>query len=69
MAGLPCPSCGSQKQPQQYLCRDCWGLLPLPTRKALNRRDTAAFARLLDLRAQITAGTPLADITTLKETR
>jgi hypothetical protein len=45
-----------------YLCRNCWSSLPAPARRALSRRDSAAFARLRELHQQLDAGVPLADI-------
>jgi hypothetical protein len=45
-----------------YLCGNCWSLLSNPARRALNRRDTQAFARLRELHQQLDAGVPLAQI-------
>lgn len=46
----------------KYLCLGCWSGLPMPARRALNRRGPAAIARLQELYAQLAAGIPLADV-------
>jgi len=50
------------KGPGKYLCITCWFALPDVTRRALNRRDRQAMARLQELYGQITNGVPLAEI-------
>ncbi|MGW0821798.1 hypothetical protein [Streptomyces sp. NPDC002845] len=59
----PCPACRARaRQPRHYLCDQCWGNLPGPTRRALNRRDSKATTRLQELHRQLAAGMHLADI-------
>jgi hypothetical protein len=58
----PCPACTRPRAAGHYLCWRCWHALPADTRQALNRRDSHAMRRLQQLLAEITAGTPLADI-------
>lgn len=58
-----CPACRTGvKGRGKYLCYDCWHLLPLRTRRALERTDTKALARLEDLYGQIHRGVPLTEI-------
>jgi hypothetical protein len=45
-----------------YLCGNCWSRLSAATRRALNRRDDRAVARLRDLHNQLDAGIPLEEI-------
>ena len=58
----PCHSCRNPRPPRMYLCRNCWHLLPAPARRALNRRDSKAFARLRELHKQLDAGVTLTEI-------
>ncbi|MFJ5890366.1 hypothetical protein [Streptomyces californicus] len=58
----PCPACRAPKAPGQYLCRTCWFTVPAPARRALNRRDTKATARLRALLGHINRGLPLAEL-------
>jgi hypothetical protein len=65
-----CPGCPSgMKGPGKYLCLGCWSTLSMATRRALNRRDSRAFARLRQLHTQLDAGVPLADIRITEESR
>lgn len=58
-----CPACATgEKGPGKYLCYDCWHKLPLPARRALNRTDTMALARLEELYDQIHRQVPLGQI-------
>lgn len=58
-----CPGCpDGEKGPGKYLCYDCWGQLPLRTRRALNRKDSRAVARLQELYDQVRTGVPLTEI-------
>ncbi|TDD31660.1 hypothetical protein E1287_25710 [Actinomadura sp. KC06] len=61
-ARATCPSCQGEKLPSHYLCLTCWRKIPEATRKALNRRDAAAFRRLSDLREQLRRNVPLNEI-------
>lgn len=45
-----------------YLCGNCWGRLSAATRRALNRKDSRAVARLRELHQQLDAGIPLEEI-------
>lgn len=63
MTTTPCRHCRTPKPARMYLCRNCWDMLPAPARRALNRRDSHAFARLRELHAQLDAGVPLTEIT------
>lgn len=58
----PCPKCREPKNPAHYLCRACWFSLSAAARRALNRRDTIAAQRLLELHRQIRRQVPLAEI-------
>jgi hypothetical protein len=58
----PCRSCRSPKPPRWYLCAACWSLIPERARRALNRRDGRALARLRELHAHIDRELPLADL-------
>lgn len=58
----PCRSCKTPKTSRIYLCANCWNALTNATRRALNRRDSKAFARLRELHQQIDSGVPLAEI-------
>lgn len=63
MTTAPCPGCpDGRKGTGKYLCLTCWNTLTAAARRALNRRDSKAFARLRELHSQINASTPLADI-------
>jgi hypothetical protein len=63
MAETRCMGCGSEtKGPDKYLGRNCWGSLSVAARRALNRRDSKATARVQDLYRQIRAGVPLGEI-------
>lgn len=63
MTTTPCPSCKTgRKGPGKYLCLNCWTTLTNTARRALNRRDSKAFARLRELHRQLDAGVPLAEI-------
>lgn len=63
MAPTRCPACpDGMKGPGKYLCITCWFALSDVTRRALNRRDKQAMARLQELYGQITNGVPLAEI-------
>lgn len=58
-----CPACLTRDKGRgKYLCYDCWHELPLRTRRALNRQDQRAMARLRELHDQLTKGMPLARI-------
>lgn len=58
----PTPGCTSRKNPKHYLCPGCWFTLKPAARRALNRRDNAAFRRLAELREQLRQDTPLREI-------
>ncbi|MGW6210975.1 hypothetical protein [Streptomyces sp. NPDC055109] len=58
----PCRACQTPKPLRMYLCPTCWKQLPAHTRRALNRRDSQAFARLRELHRQVDASVPLAEI-------
>lgn len=58
----PCHNCKTPKPSRMYLCHNCWFSLSNAARRALNRRDSQAFARLRELHKQLDAGVPLADI-------
>ncbi|WP_406444480.1 hypothetical protein OHB14_36545 [Streptomyces sp. NBC_01613] len=63
MTASRCPGCpDGVKHPGKYLCRACWFVLPEAARRLLNRRDSRAYARLRQLRTQLDAGVPLAEI-------
>lgn len=63
MTATRCPGCPSgMKATGKYLCLGCWNTLPMTARRALNRRDSGAFARMRELHRQIADGVPLADI-------
>lgn len=62
MSTVPCRVCRTPRPRRMYLCRDCWFELPELARRALNRRDSRAFARLRELHKQIDAGVPLTGI-------
>lgn len=59
----PCRACRTPKPVRMYLCGGCWGRLSRPARRALNRRDGQARARLRELHVQLDAGVPVAEIT------
>lgn len=61
-AGSPCRVCRASKPARWYLCRDCWTQVPDPARRALNRRDDRALARLRELHAHIDNGLPLTQV-------
>ncbi|MGW6391142.1 hypothetical protein ACWFR1_11695 [Streptomyces sp. NPDC055103] len=54
-----CRSCRTPKPSRWYLCGACWAALPEPARRALNRRDGQALARL---RAHIDSEQPLEEL-------
>lgn len=58
----PCRSCRSPKPSRCYLCGACWAALPEPTRRALNKRDGRALARLGALHAHIDNEQPLNEL-------
>jgi hypothetical protein len=58
----PCRACRTPKPSRHYLCPSCWGQLPDAARRALNRRDGKAFARLRELHAHIDAGRALGEL-------
>lgn len=58
----PCRACRKPKPSRLYLCGNCWDQLPPDTRRALNRKDGQALARLRQLHAHINSGLPLADL-------
>ncbi|TLQ45780.1 hypothetical protein [Streptomyces marianii] len=58
----PCPCCRGSKGRGKYLCLACWSSLPGFTRRALNRRDSHAMARLRELHRQIATGVPMSEI-------
>lgn len=58
----PCRSCRGPRPPRMYLCGNCWGRLSAATRRALNRKDSRAVARLRELHNQLDAGVPLTEI-------
>lgn len=60
--GNPCRSCRSPKPSRWYVCGGCWSLLPEKARRALNRRDGQALARLRELHTHIDSGRPLAEL-------
>ena len=63
MAPTRCPGCpDGMKDVGKYLCIVCWFALPDATRRALNRRDRQAMARLQALYGQLADGVPLAEI-------
>jgi hypothetical protein len=55
----PCPSCDQPKAARLYVCPGCWFTLPRGARTALNRRDSKAALRLLELHRQIRDGVAL----------
>lgn len=57
-----CPACQAPKPARHYLCGSCWTLLPTAARRALNRRDGQAFARLRELHRHVDRGRPLAEL-------
>jgi hypothetical protein len=58
-----CPACPSgMKGPGKYLCLGCWSGLTALARRALNRRDSRAFARVRELHRQLDASVPLDEI-------
>ncbi|MFF3096749.1 MULTISPECIES: hypothetical protein [Streptomyces] len=58
----PCRSCQTPKPSRWYLCGPCWRALPLAARRALDKRDGKALARLRQLHAHIDSGRPLAEL-------
>ncbi|MEU6929016.1 hypothetical protein AB0A05_07610 [Streptomyces sp. NPDC046374] len=58
----PCRSCRTPKPSRWYLCGACWNALPTPARRALNRCDSRAFARLRELHAHLDSGLPLEEL-------
>jgi hypothetical protein len=59
---MRCPCCDGPKLRPHYLCRTCWAGLPAPARRALNRRDSTARLRLLELHRQLADGVTLEQI-------
>lgn len=59
---MPCRACQTPKPLRLYLCPACWGRLPAAARRALNRRDSKATARLRELHRQVDAGVPLGEV-------
>lgn len=58
-----CPTCRRRRRlPRLYLCRWCFGELPLHTRIALDLLDERRRARFLVLVRQIRLGVPLGEI-------
>jgi hypothetical protein len=55
----PCPSCGQPKAARLYVCPGCWATLTRAARTALNRRDSKAALRLLELHRQVRDGVAL----------
>ncbi|BBA98289.1 hypothetical protein RVR_4422 [Actinacidiphila reveromycinica] len=58
----PCRACRTPKPARWYLCGGCWAALPAPARRALNRRDGHALARLRELHAHIDSEQPLNEL-------
>lgn len=58
----PAPGCTSRKKAAHYLCQGCWFTLKPAARRALSRRDNAAFRRLSELREQLRQDTPLYEV-------
>ncbi|MFJ3545412.1 hypothetical protein ACIPQH_24990 [Streptomyces rubiginosohelvolus] len=58
----PCRACRTPKPSGLYLCNLCWRALPAAARRALEKRDGRAFARLRELHAHIDSGRPLAEL-------
>lgn len=56
---LKCPACQGPKRAQLYVCPGCWATLQPAARRALNRRDADAAARLIELHRQLHRGVPL----------
>jgi hypothetical protein len=50
------------KGPGKYVCLGCWSGLSMTARRALNRRDSRAMARLQELYEQLGNDVPLAEI-------
>jgi hypothetical protein len=62
-SGPRCPSCRTAaRRRRHYVCGSCWWSLPAHTRTRLNRRDSRAAARLIELHRQLAAAVPLAEI-------
>lgn len=63
MTAARCPGCPSGvRGAGKYLCLGCWNSLTMTARRALNRRDSRAFARLRELHRQLDASVPLSEI-------
>jgi tRNA(Ile2) C34 agmatinyltransferase TiaS len=63
MPATRCPGCPTGMKAQgKYLCLGCWNTLTMTARRALNRRDSQAFARLRELHRQLDTSVPLAEI-------
>jgi predicted RNA-binding protein YlxR (DUF448 family) len=63
MTATRCPACPTgMKGRGKYLCLDCWNALSALARRALNRRDSKAFARVRELHRQLDASVPLDEI-------
>ncbi|MGA5496675.1 hypothetical protein ACPCSP_20170 [Streptomyces cinereoruber] len=60
--GRPCRGCRTPIPSRLYLCGDCWDQLPPVARRALNRRDDQATARLRQLYDHVDSGRPLAEL-------
>ncbi|MEV3895376.1 hypothetical protein [Streptomyces anulatus] len=58
----PCRSCRSPKPSYLYLCPPCWRALPQAARRALDKRDGKALARLRQLHAHIDSEQPLEEL-------
>ncbi|MFD6935286.1 hypothetical protein ACFWAP_03890 [Streptomyces goshikiensis] len=58
----PCRACRHPKPVRWYLCGGCWAALPEKARRALNRRDGQALARLRQLHAHIDSEQPLEEL-------
>ncbi|MFD3844769.1 hypothetical protein ACFWVB_02615 [Streptomyces microflavus] len=58
----PCRACRTPKPVRWYLCGTCWAALPEAARRALNKRDGKALARLRALHAHIDSGRPLNEL-------
>lgn len=63
MTAARCPGCQSgTRRTGMYLCLGCWNKLTAAARRALNRRDSKAFARLRELHQQLDASVPHSEI-------
>lgn len=54
--------CGRKRGKNQYMCYECWHLLPLRSRKALKVVDDRAMPRFQELLKQVRLGVPLEEI-------